>query len=115
VEELDARGIPYRSLPAEEQELGAALADLPPRGATVLRVSSLDRRTHAGEATLEDLASLLGTIVRRDLSALLSACRSGGRPLVLTTDHGLSLVRGRLTHGRGGVWERALFLLAWHP
>jgi hypothetical protein len=114
VERLEARGVPYRTLGGDEA--GALLdhAPLPKAGtAAVIRIATLDRRAHAGEATLEELAAILDSFIARRLEGLLAACGAQGRSLILTTDHGLSLARGRLVHGRGGPWERAIFHLVW--
>jgi hypothetical protein len=44
---------------------------------------------------------------------VLRECRGQKRPLVLTTDHGLSLSRDGLSHGRGGAYERLIFRARW--
>ncbi len=81
--------------------------------AAVVRIATLDRRAHGGEATLEELAAILDGFIARRLEGLLSAAGAQGRSVILTTDHGLSLARGHLVHGRGGPWERAIFHLVW--
>lgn len=116
VVELDSRGIPYRSLSGDEAgELLDLAGPLRAGTAAVIRIAVLDRRAHTGEASLLDLAEHLDGFLARRMEALLGACRSQGRPLVLTTDHGLSLARGRLVHGKGGPYERAIFRLEWAP
>ncbi len=45
------------------------------------------------------MAEAFRSLIELQLPGLVALCRADGRPLVLTADHGLSLVRGRLTHG----------------
>jgi DNA-binding transcriptional ArsR family regulator len=116
VVELDSRGIPYRTLSGEEPgEVLDAAGPIAAGTAAVVRVAALDRLAHAGEASLEELAERLEGFVTKKLEPLLGFCRSQGRRLVLTTDHGLSLARGRLVHGKGGAYEQAIFRLEWSP
>jgi len=59
---------------------------------------------------------VIGHAVMRDaidLPAVLRECSRRKRPLILTTDHGLSLSRDGLSHGRGGAYERLIFRARW--
>jgi hypothetical protein len=116
VEAAEARGIAYSTLVGDEE---GSLTDLAPlradSTAAVLRLALLDRRAHAGEATLEELAALLDGLLARRLDELAAACRAARRTLILTADHGLTLAGGRLVHGAGGPWERAIFRFQWTP
>jgi hypothetical protein len=47
------------------------------------------------------------------LSWLQKICTMQKRRLVVTTDHGFSLTRTGLSHGKGGVFERAVFRAEW--
>lgn len=49
------------------------------------------------------------------LPAAVSVCRADRRRVILTTDHGLSLSDGRLSHGGGGPFERAILRATWDP
>jgi hypothetical protein len=113
-EELSLRDIPYTHVTGRESH---ALVDLLPRiengSGQVVRLSLLDREAHRQRLRLHEMPQALGAFLRRDLEGILSACRAADTALVVTTDHGLSTSRSGLSHGRGGVFERAIFRAAW--
>ncbi|UCF98552.1 MAG: hypothetical protein JSV89_03215 [Spirochaetaceae bacterium] len=116
VEALEAIGVPYL-LPRghEEEELERLLSPQPSAGAAVLRLGALDRSAHKGAVKLAEMAARLRHLLETKLPALLDHCRQGNQELILTTDHGLSLTAGALSHGAGGVYERAIFRASWSP
>jgi hypothetical protein len=114
MDELAFRDIPYILLRGDERQ---SLADLvEPSGssqAIVIRLSFLDRAAHGGMMRLSDMVERLLQLVEKELPALRKLCARQKRSLILTTDHGLSLRKGGLTHGEGGVYERAVFRARW--
>ncbi len=111
---LEARGIPYLQRSGREAEpLSAWLQSVPADRAALVRLGALDRGAHQGALKLSDMAAILRHLLESQLPGLLRLCREQGRALVLTTDHGLSLGPGRLGHGAGGVYERAIFRATW--
>ncbi|MGA2613680.1 MAG: DUF6079 family protein [Spirochaetia bacterium] len=115
---LAANGIPYVQLSGREENLAAALsgglsAARSPGQAAVARIALVDRAAHRGELRLGAMAEALASLLEQRLAEVVSLCQSEGKPLVLTADHGLSLVGGRLTHGGGGVYERAICRITW--
>jgi hypothetical protein len=114
LEALEARGIPYLLLkPREEEDLENLLDSLPSDKAAVIRLGTLDRGAHQGAYKLADMAVRLRHLLETKLPALHRFCRQGERELILTTDHGLSLTAAALSHGQGGVYERAIFRARW--
>jgi hypothetical protein len=116
MEVLAANGIPYVQLTGREEKIAAALsASLVAGKPGVMRVSLVDRAAHHGELRLSAMAEALGSLLDAVLPAAVSLCRTDGRHLILTTDHGLSLSDGRLSHGSGGLFERAILRATWNP
>ncbi len=116
LETLEARGVPYLLPRAQEEDsLEQFLGSQPSDRAVVLRISSLDRGAHQGAFKLAEMAARLRHLLETKLPALLDYCGKENRQLILTTDHGLSLSAGALSHGAGGVYERAIFRASWSP
>jgi hypothetical protein len=116
IEVLAANGIPYVQLTGREERIAAALsASLVAGKPGVVRVSLVDRAAHHGELRLSVMAATLGSLLEEILPAAVSLCRTDGRHLILTTDHGLSLSDGGLSHGSGGLFERAILRATWNP
>ena len=114
LEALEARGVPYLLPRArEEEEPERLLGPRPPGKAMVVRLGTLDREAHQGAFTLAQMAEKLRHLLETRLPALHDECLQDGRRLILTTDHGLSLSAGALSHGAGGVYERAIFRACW--
>ncbi|MEW6442388.1 MAG: DUF6079 family protein [bacterium] len=116
-EEFASWGIPYRYLAGnEERPLIDLVPPLPSRSPWVIRLCLLDHAAHReGARRLTDMPAMLRNMLDRQLPPVLEACSRAGRRLALTTDHGLSLRNGQLTHGAGGVFEKAVFLAQWMP
>jgi hypothetical protein len=116
LEDLADRGVPYASLLGNEEHGLAALAgsSLEADRPLVLRVALLDRAAHSGSMSLPGMRDALRHLLRTELEPLTALCRSEGRSLILTTDHGLSLTAAGLRHGQGGIYERAVFRVRWN-
>jgi hypothetical protein len=116
MEVLAANGIPYVQLTGREEKMAATLsASLVAGKPCVVRVSLVDRAAHHGELRLSTMAEALGSLLEEILPAAVSVCRTDGRHLILTTDHGLSFSDGGLSHGSGGLFERAILRATWNP
>jgi hypothetical protein len=114
VEALEAMGVAYlRPGSREEEGFPELLSSLLPGTAAVVRLGILDRSAHQGVCKLAELAALLRHLLQSGLPAAHRLCSTQKRNLVLTTDHGLSLTPEGLSHGRGGVYERAIFRARW--
>jgi hypothetical protein len=115
VEAFASRDVIYYNLSGDEEHgLINHVQSLPPGKPAVVRLSILDRGIHSGELSLGDMPAVLRKLVEHDIKGLCTFCAGQGRDLILTTDHGLSLEGGRLFHGKGGVYERAIFRAVWH-
>jgi hypothetical protein len=114
VEVCASRGILYH-----HQEGTAAhpivnlIPPLPANAPVVVRISAIDRGSHDQSLRLCDMPQVLIRLLADNLPGLLDVCNQSRRPFVLTSDHGMSLLRKRLTHGRGGVFEEAVFRAEW--
>ncbi|MBI3270576.1 MAG: hypothetical protein HYZ53_16335 [Planctomycetes bacterium] len=114
MEEFASRGVPYVNLEGHEARPLADLLPEPPRDrAAVVRLALLDQAGHAGALSLGDMPEALRCLLERQLPGLVRWSRARGRRLLVTTDHGMSLTRKGLSHGRGGVFERAIFRRTW--
>ena len=114
MESLDARDIPYLQLTGmEEQALSDRLESTLPDKAAVIHLNILDRGAHRGAFKLVEMTALLESLLARELPALYRLCKNRKRALIVTTDHGFSLKADGLSHGSGGVYERAIFRAAW--
>ena len=118
LEVLAANGIPYVQLSGREENLAAVLAGSlsvapSPGRPAVGRIALVDRAAHRGELGLGAMAKTFANLLDQRLPGVVSLCQSEGRPLVLTADHGLSLVGGKLMHGGGGVFERVVCRIVW--
>jgi hypothetical protein len=112
--EFAARGIVYHMLQGiEPHALDKLIPGLPAGAPAVIRFGALDAAVHEGRARLSELPAMLRDMLARHLPDLIDMCRTARRRLVLTTDHGLSLVRRRLSHGKGGVFEEAVVRVEW--
>jgi len=113
-EQLWLRDMPLLTLKGtEEISLKERLLPLAEAKPVIARLTFFDQAAHARKLRLSEMAVVLGDIAGRDLPAVLRECRRQKRPLVLTTDHGLSLSRDGLSHGRGGAYERLIFRARW--
>ena len=115
-EQLAARGVPMLTLKgSEERSLKDRLLPLDPGRPSVVRLTLFDKAAHQRTLRLSEMAVILRDILVRDLPPVLRSCAQQGRTLVLTTDHGMSLGRTGLSHGRGGAYERTIFRGTWPP
>jgi hypothetical protein len=113
-EQLWLRDMPLLTLKGtEEISLKERLLPLAESKPVIARLTFFDQAAHARKLRLSEMAAVLGEIVGRDLPAVLRECSRQKRTLILTTDHGLSLSRDGLSHGRGGAFERLIFRAHW--
>jgi len=97
----------------EDRQIIDLLPPLSPEGAVVVRLNLVDNAAHEGKLPLHTLAGVVTTQLQHHLPVLIDECRSNGRTLFLTSDHGLSWIKGALRHGRGGVFEEVVFRAEW--
>ena len=113
-EQLWLRDMPLLNLKGtEEISLKERLLPLAESKPVIARLTFVDQAAHARKLRLSEMAAVLIGILGRDLPAVLRECGHQKRPLILTTDHGLSLSRDGLSHGRGGAYERLIFRARW--
>jgi hypothetical protein len=116
IEMCAIRGITYEQVDGNAPQTVMNLIAPPQPGVpTLVRIARIDRGGHDGSMRLYDMPAALARILTDDLPGMLDVCRQQKRPFVLTSDHGLSLARKRLTHGEGGVFEKAVFRTEWNP
>jgi hypothetical protein len=114
-DEFASRGISYIHFRGTEgRPLPDLLEPFTPGSAVVVRLSLLDQAAHTGTSRLGGMIVRLRELLGRELPPLAALCGEQKRPLILTTDHGLSLGRDGLKHGAGGVYERAIFRAQWN-
>ncbi len=110
LDELAARKIPYHQMAGDEIETMADRLPAPKADqAMVIRVGMIDQGAHTGRLRLEEMPGVVTEFLKRELPWLQQVCRAQSRRLILTTDHGLSVTARGLSHGRGGVFETAIF------
>jgi hypothetical protein len=110
------RQVVYANLSGDEEHgLKNYVQSLAPDKAIVLRLSIVDRGAHSGKLHLSDMYEVMKNIIESELMGLLELCKKQKRDLVLTADHGLTLKNGRLTHGGGGPYERAIYRARFSP
>jgi len=115
VEVFQERGDQYVTVSGDEDR---ALMDLLPtdrsEGMILARLAVVDRQSHSGARSLQDLATYLGNTLRRQLTPVVEFCKETDRRLIITTDHGMSYDEGALSHGSGGIFEEAIFRVSKH-
>jgi hypothetical protein len=93
------------------------LADLLPEFApdkpAIIRVSQVDDAAHGALLRLNEMPQAVCRFLEKELPRPQDICVKQNRQLIVTTDHGLSLTRTGLSHGKGGVYERAIFRVEW--
>ncbi|MBW1698182.1 MAG: hypothetical protein JRH18_13640 [Deltaproteobacteria bacterium] len=110
MDEFALREIGYHHIKGNESYgFTDLLPAFPPEKCVVIRLSLIDEAAHTTLLPLSEMAGMLCGFLKRELPGLKEICRQQKRRLVLTTDHGLSLGRRGLTHGKGGVYEQAVF------
>ena len=114
LDEFHARGIDYHQAKGNE---AYGLADLLPEFApdkpAIIRVSLVDDAAHAALLRLNEMPQAVCSFLEKELPRLQDICVRQNRRLIITTDHGLSLTRTGLSHGKGGVYEKAIFRAEW--
>jgi hypothetical protein len=116
INEFSARSCKYHLLTGDEsRSVLDLLPPFPDGSPVIIRFGLLDRAAHDASARLSDFPGMLRMLAARHLPDLLDVCKQKKRRLVLTTDHGLSFTRKKLTHGKGGVFEEAVIRLEWRP
>jgi hypothetical protein len=114
VEEFSLRDILYFNLSGdEEHSLIDHVLPLDPGKCAVIRLAVIDRGAHSSRLRLSDMAGILKNIIEKELPPFCRLCTEQKRPLILTTDHGLSLARDGLKHGKGGPYECTIFRAEW--
>jgi hypothetical protein len=110
LDEFHARGIEYHQIKGNEPY---GLTDLLPEFSlnkpAIIRVSLVDEAAHAALLRLNEMPGAICGFLEKELPRLLDICAEQKRRLTVTTDHGLSLTRTGLSHGKGGVFEKAIF------
>jgi hypothetical protein len=114
IDEFAARGAKYSTVNGDEQH---PLIDLlPPFDAGVayiVRINLIDKAAHGGTFQLHQLPAMVTTLLTRNLPGLMDLTKKQSRRLVMTADHGLSWSSGTLSHGKGGVFEKAVVRVEW--
>lgn len=114
VDEFSSRGIPYHHLKGDDiNGLTDLLPPFPPDQPVVLWIGLVDEAAHTERFRLFEMPEALSRFLGRELPGLKEICVQKNRRLILTTDHGLSLTRTGLSHGKGGIFERAIFKVEW--
>ena len=80
-----------------------------PDKSAVIRISLVDEGAHSALLRLAEMPLAVCRFLENELPRLKKICTAQKRRLILTTDHGLSLTKTGLSHGGGGVFERAIF------
>ncbi len=116
MDEFGSRDIPYYHLKGNEiHGLEDLVPPFAPDKAAVIRISLVDEGAHAAVLRLAEMPVAVCRFLENELPRLQKICAAQKRRLILTADHGLSLTRTGLSHGKGGVFERAIFRVEWEP
>ena len=114
LDEFHARGIDYHQVSGSEAYgLSNLLPEFAPGKPVIIRVSQVDDAAHGAYLRLDEMPQAVCSFLEKELPRLQDICVKQHRRLIVTTDHGLSLTRTGLSHGKGGVYERAIFRAEW--
>ncbi len=114
LDEFHARSIEYHQVKGNEAYgLADLLPEFRPDKPAIIRVSLVDDAAHAALLRLNEMSQAICSFLEKELSRLQDICVNQKRRLIVTTDHGLSLTRTGFSHGKGGVYERAIFRAEW--
>jgi len=114
LDEFHARGIDYHQAKGNEAYgLANLLPEFAPDKPAIIRVSLVDDAAHAALLRLNEMPQAVCSFLEKELPRLQDICVRQKRRLIITTDHGLSLTRTGLSHGKGGVYEKAIFRAEW--
>ena len=113
-DEFAVREIAYYQVKGNEEEpLMTLMPELSDGVPSVIRVSLIDQGAHSAFLRLHEMPEAASRFINNEIPSFVKMCEAGGRKLILTTDHGLSLTRGGLCHGKGGVFENIIFRAEW--
>jgi len=114
MDEFHARGFEYHQVKGNEAYgLTDLLPEFSPDKPAIIRVSLVDEAAHAALLRLNEMPQAICSFLEKELPRLHDICVKQKRRLIITTDHGLSLTRTGLSHGKGGVYEKAIFRAEW--
>ncbi len=114
IDSFAAQDIAYNRIEGNESvALTDQMLPLVRDSAAVIRLGILDRAVHTGSMRLCDLPELLHTVLSNNLPGLIELCSREKRKLILTTDHGLTFSKKRLSHGTSGLFEQAIIRVVW--
>lgn len=114
LEEFAAEGIAYHQVKGDEEHpLVDLLPTILPDQTVVIRVALVDEGAHSRFMRLGEMPGFVGRFLSNELPHLKQICLRQKRRLIITTDHGLSLTKSGLSHGKGGVYERGIFRVEW--
>jgi hypothetical protein len=114
LDEFHARGIEYHQVRGNEAHgMANLLPEFAPDKPAIIRVSLVDDAAHAALLRLNEMPQAVCSFLEKELPRLQDICVKRDRRLIVTTDHGLSLTRTGFSHGKGGVYERAIFRAEW--
>lgn len=110
MDRFDSMDISYHQIKGnEEYHMDDLLPKFSPDQPVIVRVALVDDGAHAALLRLHEMPDTICRFLSGELPGLADLCTRHDRRLILTTDHGLSLSRKGLTHGKGTVFERAVF------
>ena len=116
MDEFHSRGIAYHHVKGnEEHGLSDLLPAFSPNKPVVIRVALVDSRAHAALLRLSEMPEAVCGFLKKELPGLQDISIQQKRRLIITADHGLSLTGAGLSHGMGGVFERAIFRVDFQP
>ena len=110
LDEFHARDIDYHQIKGDEVHgLAELLPDFASDKPAIIRISRIDDAAHAARLRLAQMPAEIAGFLNTELPHLLRIATAQKRQVIITTDHGLSLTHTGLSHGTGGVFERAVF------
>ena len=114
LDEFASREITYHQVNGNETYgLANLLPAFTPEKPVIIRLALVDEAAHKTFLPIFEMAGMLCGLLKREFPRLKEICKEQNRHLILTTDHGLSLGQKGLTHGKGGVYEKAVFRAEW--
>jgi len=107
---LPARGVDYFTVKGSEKAPLTDLCAFSAGRAAVVRINAFDRAAHGkGGMRLHDMPAALAAMLNRHIRPLAALCAAQKRRLIVTADHGVSWNGETLSHGKGDVFEEAVF------
>ena len=103
-DEFPVRGIEYFQIKGnKEHALSNLLPDFGKDTPTVIRVSLVDEGAHSTFLRLAEMPEAVAAFLNAAFPYLKDKCVRQNKKLILTADHGLSITKNGLRHGKGGV------------